>query len=107
MVTEIMQNALIGLALGIGAGALGAFAGWASGGEQFIARKFVTGIVIGAIGGLLAAFAQIPLFAQITDELALLVIYGDIFAAGLVATWGVPKATSAINTRLNPTPTTQ
>ena len=107
MVTELMTNAIYGLLLGIAAGALGAYVGWASGGDAFNARKFSTGLVTGAIGGLLAAFAQIPLFAQVTDELAMLVIYGDIFAAGLVATWGVPKAANAIATRVTGTSETQ
>src|SRR6185503_17938189 len=96
MVTEIMVNALIGLGLGGGAGALAAVLGWFSVEQAFIARKFVTGL----IAGLMIGFASVPVFANVTDDIALLVIYGEIFGSAVGVSLAAPKVSGAITTRL-------
>ena len=103
--SELLTNALIGLILGTASGALGAYLGWSASGDAFNARKFVTGLVTGAVAGLLVGFANVIAFQGVTNEIALLVIYGDIFGLGLAATLTAPKVSSAITTRLNPEPT--
>jgi len=100
MVTEIMVNALIGLGLGGGAGALAAVLGWFSVEQAFIARKFVTGLVTGLIAGLMIGFASVPVFANVTDDIALLVIYGEIFGSAVGVSLAAPKVSGAITTRL-------
>lgn len=99
----VLTNALIGIVLGGFASALGAVLGWLSSGDEFIPRKFITGIVTGVIAGVLVGFANVPVFAQVTDDLALLVIYGEIFGTALAATLAAPKVAGAIATRVTGT----
>jgi len=106
MALDLLTNAIIGLILGGAAGALGAYLGWSSGTEPFIARKFVTGIITGVIAGILVGFANVAAFKSVADDITLLVIYGDIFGAALAATLGAPKVSGAITTRLQGDTTT-
>jgi len=101
MAVDLLTQAIIGLILGGAAGALGAYLGWSSGTEPFIARKFVTGIITGVVAGVLVGFANVAAFKNVTDDITLLVIYGDIFGAALAATLGAPKVSSAITTRIS------
>ncbi len=103
MVLDLMTNVGVGFVIGAVSGAFGAFMGWNSSGEAFISRKFITGLATGIVAGISLVFANLLVFQTVTDQMALLIIYGDIFGGALAATWGVPKIADAI--RPEPTAT--
>lgn len=103
---DLLTNALIGIGIGGVTGAVGAFLGWNSSGEPFITRKFITGVATGAITGIGLGFLNALAFKNVTDELALLVIYGDIFAGALAATLAVPKVSAFTGRTEEPAPST-
>ncbi|WP_411753303.1 hypothetical protein [Serratia sp. (in: enterobacteria)] len=105
--STVLTNAIIGIIIGGLASAFGAFMGWISSNDPFIARKFVTGILTGTVAGILVGFGSAPVFAEIESDLALLIVYGEIFGTALAATFLVPKISHAINTRVTGTADTE
>ena len=61
----------------------------------------------GTTAGVLVGFGSAPVFAEIESELALLIVYGEIFGTALAATWGGPKISSMINNRFSGTADTK
>ena len=51
--------AVVGFAVGIAAGAFSAFIGWNKSGEPFEARKFLSGVITGAVAGLVLVLGNI------------------------------------------------
>lgn len=95
---------MIGIGIGGMTGALGAFLGWNSSGDPFNTRKFITGVVTGTITGVGIGFLNALAFKNVTDELALLLIYGDIFSGALAATLAVPKVSAFTGRTEEPAP---
>lgn len=98
--SSVVSNALVGIVIGGLASAFGAFLGFLASNEPFIGRKFVTGILTGTVAGVLIGFGSAPVFAEIQSDLALLIVYGEIFGSALAATWGVPKVSGAVTSRV-------
>lgn len=105
--SSVLTNAVVGIILGGLASGFGAFVGWLASNESFIPRKFVVGILTGTTAGILVGFGSAPVFAEIESDLALLIVYGEIFGTALAATWGGPKLSSMINNRLSGTADTK
>lgn len=101
----VFINAIVGVIVGALASAFGATLGWLASGDQFIARKFATGILVGAVSGIIIGFGSIPLFQDVESSTALLIVYGEIFGTALAATFVVPKVSGAIATRRAEEPT--
>ena len=89
---EAFFAVVVGLAVGITAGATSAFLGWNKSGEPFEARKFLSGIVTGIIAGIVAVLAQTSALQNAADNSVFLISLVTIF----IAVIGVDNIRTAI-----------
>ena len=72
---------VVGLVVGVLAGATSAFLGWNKSGEPFESRKFVSGIVTGIIAGIVAVLAQTDALKSAADNATFIISLVVIFVA--------------------------
>ena len=78
---EATYAIIVGLAVGIAAGAVSAFLGWNKSGEPFESRKFISGVVTGIIAGIVAVLAQTNVLQNAADDATFIISLVTIFIA--------------------------
>jgi hypothetical protein len=96
MVLDPITYAGIGFGIGAAAGAVSAYLGWNASGEPFDARKFINGMVTGVLTGIGLVFLNLLAFKSITDEFAVLALYGTIISGAIGIDMSRAKVTSMI-----------
>jgi hypothetical protein len=99
MVLDAISYAIIGFAVGAGAGAVSAYLGWNASGEPFNTRKFLNGTITGVLSGIGLVFANLAAFKTVPDEFAVLTLYGTIIAGAIGIDMARTKVTSMIADR--------
>jgi len=83
---------IVGLVVGIAAGATSAFLGWNKSGEPFESRKFLSGVVTGIIAGIVAVLAQTSALQNAADDATFIISLVIIF----IAVIGVDNVRTAV-----------
>ena len=96
MVLDPITYAGIGFGIGAAAGAVSAYLGWNASGEPFDTKKFLNGMVTGVLTGIGLVFLNLLAFKDITDEFAVLALYGTIISGAIGIDMSRAKITSAI-----------